>query len=165
MEIKMAETRKQRAFSQPIYLVNYDLPNNTFLVMGTKGNLYTVISHDLIEDSTCTCPDHEEYGHVCKHIYFVHMRALPTLRSHSSLDHIMKPNSKEPPTKKARVSQRWTAETECPICYEPMERQEETEFCRTSCGNSFHKICLEHFLQFRRKQHMELTCPCCRCVL
>lgn len=52
-----------------------------------------------------------------------------------------------------------TEGTECPICYCDMEPQQETVFCKDSCGNNLHKECFNKwFATMGRKT----TCPYCR---
>ena len=73
--------RIQRALSQDIKLISYiqeSSCSSSFVVQGTKGDLYTVkISHR----PSCNCPDNQyRNGHHCKHIFFVFLRVLRLTR-------------------------------------------------------------------------------------
>ena len=53
---------------------------------------------------------------------------------------------------------------DCPVCFEPLvggRDREGASFC-SSCRNSVHTACMEHWVRSRRDRGIAATCPLCR---
>jgi hypothetical protein len=48
---------------------------------------------------------------------------------------------------------------DCPICYDVFHPGEATVYCETSCGQTFHKNCID---MVKSHSHGKMTCPMCR---
>ncbi|CAG8742714.1 4635_t:CDS:2, partial [Acaulospora morrowiae] len=67
--------RINRALNQTMYLINkkeIDRLTQEFILLGTTGNVYTVV---ITTRPSCTCPDFLK-GFQCKHILFIFLRVL-----------------------------------------------------------------------------------------
>ena len=65
------------------------------------------------------------------------------------------------------IAAREPSETDvCCICFETVTLsqylQQHLVFCKVQCGNNFHRICFQHWRNFRRQQNADVTCPMCR---
>lgn len=58
---------------------------------------------------------------------------------------------------------RKTTEGNCSICYEALVEDgvKELTYCATSCGNNFHKVCMEEWKRSNPNE-VSLKCPMCR---
>lgn len=79
-EITQLRQRKERAFSQRIYLTEILWPNRnvnraTFGIMGTTNSVY-LVKIDPDEGICCSCPDCNISRNFCKHCLFVVLRVL-----------------------------------------------------------------------------------------
>lgn len=52
---------------------------------------------------------------------------------------------------------------QCPICQDSLEggQREAVTFCFT-CGNNVHSACIKMWVDSRRRQSLEVSCPFCR---
>ena len=172
--IKTINERKERGKKQKIFLIlTYEYDNKIierkYDVMGTTGNVYTVI---IKNKPTCTCPDFTTRCTKCKHIYFVLTRIMQVKEeaedvieySDNLLINMFKsiPKITENLKVKKSILDRYNLkkdkngmvprkifdeETVCPICLECfLESDEETVYCRYTCGNSIHKNCFNMYL-------------------
>ena len=160
-------TRKERAFSQPIYLLKV-LPSTIeyekkFTVVGTTNNKYTVT---IGEDIKCTCPDFAQNSNICKHLYFIMLRVMKTngsvrrknkketlLKYFSNMPHFLNDNivyntiarqNYEKQFKKEKLEQK--IDDVCPICLVDLDNKTKKSnlyYCKYSCGKSVHKSCFE----------------------
>eukprot|EP01119_Soliformovum_irregulare_P019655 TRINITY_DN6274_c0_g1_i1.p1 TRINITY_DN6274_c0_g1~~TRINITY_DN6274_c0_g1_i1.p1 ORF type:complete len:493 (-),score=106.67 TRINITY_DN6274_c0_g1_i1:1-1326(-) len=187
---KATSDRINRALSQRMYLASREEISETerhFAVLGSVGNIYTVVITDLPH---CSCPDFER-GHLCKHILFVYLKVLRVDPSSSIIYQkgllpseikFIFENAPKDPTKtvmanskvqKAYNSMTQAEETEevdenlrknvegedCAICYETMSKKEKTVWCRT-CGNNVHEACWKQWASAKKGQ--PITCVYCR---
>ncbi|TLD20046.1 hypothetical protein E2P81_ATG09116 [Venturia nashicola] len=53
-------------------------------------------------------------------------------------------------------------EGECPVCWEPFLDAQTILFCKTTCGNNFHKSCIVEWLTAPANRQALLKCPMCR---
>lgn len=158
--------RKQRGLTQKLYLVE-SLPKSisfsrTYLVMGSSGNVYTVIITNI---PTCTCPDYKKRHQLCKHIYFILHRIMKVVENDDKLKYTNKElnelfknipstfsqniivsenikNKYHRLINKEEVDKRDTDDL-CPICLDDLDNNEELDSCKYSCGKYVHKKCFE----------------------
>jgi hypothetical protein len=156
--------RKQRAFSEPIYLLNMEPvvkeDVRIFNVLGTTGNKYIVTVGEKI---SCTCLDYVTRGKICKHIYFVLCRICKCekFRINMTRDKRIKIFSNIPSfidynlltsfdeltlkvtEKIGTVEQK--IDDVCPICLEDLSEKEKylLDYCKYGCGKSYHILCFE----------------------
>ena len=174
VEYYRRNARIDRALSQSMFLMHaemLDLETYLFHVEGTTGNEYVVtLSNDTV---SCTCPDFLERGYRCKHIYFLLYRALgfPS-RVHPPRASIVNrakqfflqrsgasDSSGNQPRKEKnadRVQTRPYIGQPCAVCLEDLTKESTVFTCTTSCGNSIHSACFDHW---RTKNQ---TCVFCR---
>lgn len=69
--------------------------------------------------------------------------------------------SQQPFKRRRRAVARKPIETgdECSICLEELAGDGELVWCRTQCGNNFHRPCISNWLD---RQESSATCPACR---
>ncbi|KAJ6201899.1 RING finger domain-containing protein [Bipolaris maydis] len=163
---------KERALTQRLTVLSRercgtdDVPEEKVLIAGTTGNVYTV-SIGLVP--SCDCP-HAKGGHQCKHIIYVMLRVLKAREEiayqlalvSSELREVMRNAPPIPGTETEKQSEdgnRKPIEGECPICYDELDAKEDTVFCKTSCGNNIHKVCMQNWVAAARNN---ATCPYCR---
>ncbi len=147
-------TRKQRAFTQPIYLLKMNPIiheyQRTFKVIGSTGKLYTV---DIKKHLSCTCPDHQQNKTICKHIYFILLRVM---KINCQIKHIYTDNelifmfnnipehiSQEIIIKKpTKINQKF--DDVCPICLDDINSNSDNiDYCKYGCGKSVHINCFQ----------------------
>jgi len=182
--------RVGRVMSQRFFMIHRrregDEPCEEFKVLGSTGNVYTVI---IGRSPSCDCPDASRGNH-CKHILFVFLKVLQVPQTSglwyqkalltSELQSIFAGAPRAPtalantrvrdayacamgsaPTPTSSDSKRRIPgpEDSCPICYEDMHgiSQDKLVFCE-ECGNALHTEC---FAQWRRSTP-QLTCVWCR---
>lgn len=171
-------TKKQRAFSQPIYLIRMEKKTSDyereFLVLGTTGNKYHII---IGENSSCSCPDFEDNGNICKHLYFIVLRVLKgvTVRRKYNKDTLRIMFDNIPKfldndlfvDKKAYdlfhnvnvkpVDQKF--DDLCPVCLEDVSRSQKLNYCKYECGKSIHSMCFNMWSE----NTGIMKCLFCRC--
>ncbi|KZO97068.1 hypothetical protein CALVIDRAFT_454547, partial [Calocera viscosa TUFC12733] len=182
--------RVERVLTQRFYLVDRERDGDelreTFKVLGSTGNIYTVTIDKV---PACNCPDALKGNH-CKHILFVFLKVLNVSQYSSyyyqkallstELAEVFNSAPAAPTVVAAeRIRQAYaTASTsasasapaaaakrlpqegdDCPICYEamPVNSDAGLVFCR-SCGNGLHKGC---FTQWAKTPNGR-TCVTCR---
>ncbi|KAL0477728.1 RING finger and U-box domain-containing protein [Acrasis kona] len=184
--------RLERAKGQRMFMVSRQMKDPremTFAILGSVGNIYTVIIN---KTPHCTCPDNEK-GNLCKHIIFVYLKVLRVNEGNrivcqkhlldSELDEIIQNAPKDPSESciaslavRNRYKQledgelvegdegkRYPLDKEdCPICYEPMTDKEEIVWCKHSCGNNMHKTCFDMWAKSKQSNGEPVTCVFCR---
>ncbi|KAI9376547.1 hypothetical protein BJX61DRAFT_324824 [Aspergillus egyptiacus] len=170
---KSFQQRLERAITQRMFVVGQtvtgtdDVPELTFDIVGTTGNLYkTVIG----KEPTCSCPDARK-GNQCKHICYVkvlnapvHLQyqlafLSPELRDIYENSPLRQVNDKavEPDTD----GKRKPVEGDCPICFMEFEPEKEAiVWCRAACGNNIHKTCFQKWAATQQGQGVR--CVYCR---
>jgi hypothetical protein len=148
-----------------------------FVVQGTTGNEYQV---KLSSKPTCTCPDHQDRHVTCKHIIFILCRKFLMSETHVCFQHCQKNAQIELDEKELKSltalelayqdfqtleqtkMRPITADSNCPICFEPFlvsgenKLAEKTVYCSNGCGQPVHETC------FRAWQKKSTTCVYCR---
>jgi len=182
--------RVARVMSQRFFMIDRRRegrePCEEFKVLGSTGNVYTVI---IDRFPSCDCPDAARGNH-CKHILFIFLKVLqvpqssglwyqkalltselqsifanapqaPTALAHDKVRNAYahasgKASTSTPSDSKKRIP---GPEDSCPICYEGMHgiAQKKLVFCE-ECGNSLHTECFEQW----RRSAAKLTCVWCR---
>lgn len=66
------------------------------------------------------------------------------------------------PCKSTGTATRKSVEGECPVCWEPFLDTQTILFCKTTCGNNFHKSCIVEWLTAPANRQDLLKCPMCR---
>ncbi|KAG1794729.1 hypothetical protein EV424DRAFT_1600681 [Suillus variegatus] len=180
--------RVDRVMSQRFFMVDRkrtgDELREEFSVLGSTGNVYTVV---IDKTPSCNCmsrPDANKGNH-CKHILFIFLKVLQVSQSSglwyqkalltSELQEIFAhappapnsvtnqrattttPSEESEPVKKRRAP---GPEDDCPICYESMHGADENTliWCET-CANAVHKEC---FTQWAKSCGRNITCVFCR---
>ncbi|KAI8921619.1 hypothetical protein BC831DRAFT_476341 [Entophlyctis helioformis] len=58
------------------------------------------------------------------------------------------------------------APDDCAICYESMTAADQAagklDWCRAQCGNSYHKECIDNWIEHARRTRSDVTCAFCR---
>jgi hypothetical protein len=67
-----------------------------------------------------------------------------------------------PPSKSAPPFTRKPVEGECPVCWDPFLETQTILYCKTTCGNNFHKSCIVEWLTTPANRQHPLKCPMCR---
>lgn len=67
-----------------------------------------------------------------------------------------------PPAKSTISATRKPVEGECPVCWEAFIDTQTVLFCKTTCGNNFHKSCIVEWLIAPANRQESLKCPMCR---
>ena len=178
-------TRRQRAFTQPIYLLKMNPITQTikrsFKVVGSTGTLYTV---NIQQYPSCTCPDHEQNYKICKHLYFIFLRVMKVnsqiKNSYKDYELVQMFNN-IPPYIDHNVAFNKTTETNynicivngigeikkitqkfndaCPICLDDIiSDSNNVDYCKYGCGKSVHKKC---FKMWNNVSHTN-KCAFCR---
>lgn len=174
------DERRERAFVHRLKLIKEKLKDNGVLynVLGTTGNVYSVIMllNGVID--SCTCPDHQSKGNYCKHQYFIQERVLKTEKHENDIriaialsrlenkffliddDGILAPEKVIQEYKKKRkrtmVERKSVKNRECPVCFESLE-QDDVIYCDSSCGQPIHKKCFTDWTLANKS-----TCVYCR---
>jgi hypothetical protein len=159
-------TRKNRALTQKLYLVNNN-ENGNFAIMGSTGNVYNVSTNKLL---TCTCPDYMTRKKRCKHIYFVLMRIFSVKNpdaetfNETELSLILKNNemcvSDELKNKYLSILNTNfipNLDDLCAICLDELDNGEKILSCLQVCKKSVHADC---YLMWKK---MNKTNDCVYC--
>ena len=176
--------RIRRALSQRMYLVNRS--PDLFIVSGSTGKHYHVTIQRRPRRNvtliSCTCPDHEYRGNICKHIIFILIRVLhlpPGDRliqildiESDHLEHLIAeygaPDIRtvdvdDSSTKTIFVDQnpviaiQKAIQGSCPICFEKMHDTDRIWWCQRRCGNNVHWDCWVKWCEYGND-----TCIYCR---
>ena len=51
---------------------------------------------------------------------------------------------------------------ECSVCFDDFTATDVTCWCETGCGGNFHKECIQKWLDQKRRERSDQTCPLCR---
>lgn len=172
------DARMKKALKERIYLVEAIEPESEnqlsreFVVMGTRGNEYTVT---IDRHPHCTCPDYTHRKGRCKHCFFVLMRIMkvegdmvqqyyydknelremfnniPEITANLYDRNINKAFEDEESTKDSEefVKQK-PIEGDCPICLTSLEIG-EVDFCKKCCGNNVHVDCFRRWAQKKKE--------------
>lgn len=163
---------RERAFTQRLTVLSRercgtdDVPEEKVLIAGSTGNVYTV---SIGLEPSCDCP-HARKGNQCKHVVYVMLRVLKAREEiayqlalvSSELREVMRNAPPIPGTETEKQSEdgnRKPIEGECPICYDDLDAKEDIVYCKTSCGNNIHKVCMQNWVAAARNN---ATCPYCR---
>ncbi|KAI1212128.1 uncharacterized protein F4807DRAFT_417627 [Annulohypoxylon truncatum] len=166
-----------RATSQRFYVLGRTregiahCPEESVELTGSTGNIYVVHIAHL---PTCTCP-HSQKGHQCKHVIYVLSRvlrarfdlvyqlALLTTELQEIFENAPPIETDDQSDGKVHDKNRKPLEGDCPICFSPFEADEDTVYCKATCGNNIHKECFEMWAATKRKSARDqVTCPMCR---
>lgn len=167
-------SRLDRALHQRILMLEeyINLPRTTgsYKILGSTGNTYQV--QITPEFCTCTCPDHRQRSLNCKHILFVLVQVLgctqtPLTRRllkskfkiRNDHQHAQLPNVDD--MKTSGVVQKPLNDGDCPICLEPLRPSETIVYCKSTCGNNVHSVCMNRWIQQMKPKGP--CCPLCRC--
>ncbi|KAF8474929.1 hypothetical protein BDZ91DRAFT_712017 [Kalaharituber pfeilii] len=142
-------------------------PEEKFKMAGTTGNVYTV---HIKKVPKCTCPDGKKSG-TCKHILYVMLKVLrarndlvyqaallsfvcpssfPTDPPQGALTnpppHTQEleeifSNAPSPASEPTKSSRKPLDSDDCPICYDSIESDATSVWCRAMCGTNIHKDC------------------------
>ncbi|KAK0194810.1 hypothetical protein F5146DRAFT_923008 [Armillaria mellea] len=184
--------RLDRVIEQRFFMIDRERDSDelkeTFKVLGSTGNVYTVV---IDHTPHCDCPDASKGNH-CKHIIFVFIKVLqvPHESSHwyqkallmTELQDVFAhaPNAvanerlrqahlqatgKAPASGSTKASNRRmpTEEDDCPICYDKMHTEPENRltWCEV-CGNALHRVCFAQWRTTAQNSGKNVTCVWCR---
>ncbi|KAK0225282.1 hypothetical protein IW262DRAFT_1354538 [Armillaria fumosa] len=184
--------RLNRVIEQRFFMIDRERDEDelkeTFKVLGSTGNVYTVVIDHI---PRCDCPDALKGNH-CKHIIFVFIKVLqvPHESSHwyqkalltTELQDVFAhaPNAvvnerlrqahlqatgkaSASGSNKANNKRVPTDEDDCPICYDKMHTEPENRltWCEV-CGNAVHGVCFAQWQATARKSGKNVTCVWCR---
>ncbi|EFC36916.1 predicted protein [Naegleria gruberi] len=174
------QERIERALTQKLFLIERKVNSaheQTFVVMGTTGNVYDVV---IGEEPSCNCPDAEN-GNLCKHVLFVLLKVLRIEESSYLIyQHALLPSELEEIFKKAPANNSMANSqaiatykhlkgeeernpfitSNCPICcdgFSQLDEQKEAGYCHC-CGVNVHADCLKAWKGFNK----EYPCPICK---
>ncbi|KAG9403606.1 hypothetical protein AC1031_006247 [Aphanomyces cochlioides] len=185
--------RIERAKHQRMFMIEKQVLSplhQTFAVMGSTGNIYTV---SIEQVPTCTCPDFLR-GNLCKHILFVYLKCLRVNASSplvfqkalltSELRAIFESASRVDPRvvanqqviahykaamkgesleqEEVSVEQKSLEGTDCPICFEDLADGRPVVWCKAQCGNNIHNECFNQWKKSKLQSGGQLTCVYCR---
>lgn len=124
-----------------------------------SGPLYTSPAHSL----TIPPPDVVSRERLALAIA-VEQRAAAREARNSSPTAQQEPSAKPttPPCRSTGAATRKPVEGECPVCWEPFHDAQAILFCKTTCGNNFHKTCIVEWLTAPANRQESLKCPMCR---
>ncbi|KAK0505398.1 hypothetical protein EDD18DRAFT_1129186 [Armillaria luteobubalina] len=184
--------RLNRVTEQRFFMIDRerdgDEPKETFNVLGSTGNVYTVV---IDHTPRCNCPDALKGNH-CKHIIFVfikvlqvhhesshwYQKALLTAELQDIFAHApnavanerlrqahLQATGKAPASGSNKASNKRmpTEEDDCPICYDKMHTEPENRltWCEV-CGNALHGVCFAQWQATALKSGKNVTCVWCR---
>ncbi|KAK0462400.1 uncharacterized protein EV420DRAFT_1524548 [Desarmillaria tabescens] len=185
--------RLDRVIEQRFFMIDRERDGDelkeTFKVLGSTGNVYTVV---IDHTPRCDCPDASKGNH-CKHIIFVFIKVLqvPQESPHwyqkalltSELQDVFShaPNAvanerlrqahlqatgKAPASDSNKTSSNRrmpTEEDDCPICYDKMHTEPENKltWCEV-CGNALHGVCFAQWRTTAQNSGKNVTCVWCR---
>jgi hypothetical protein len=163
-----------------------------FSVLGSTKNTYTVVFNQTLGkdekesdvkekdaekvaiadeklDSNwgCTCPDFQQRGATCKHIYFVANRVLKLKENDITVAKILvafEAAFKRGNDGVVKASERRAFLGEsCCICFEDMTATCVLWWCQLQCGNSCHSSCIQRYIQHSADSlNKKPSCPHCR---
>lgn len=171
-------SRLQRAMHQRILMLdeNVDIETVTgkYKILGSTGSTYNV--HIDSDNRTCSCPDHMRRSVDCKHILFVLVQILKFRHSDEDVSRITKRGLKAKLLKRlntkvgivshpqdqdeSKVAQKTLIDADCPICLEPFLPDETVLYCKTTCGNNVHQVCMLRWSASSKSSSP--SCPMCR---
>lgn len=155
-----------------------------YVVMGSTGNVYMV---NISNSPTCTCPDHQTRHKRCKHIYFILIRVMKVTPSNeekekftnNDLDKMFEnipeimvnliadgEHKKKYDKNKVKITDNSNnskmvdqkpIDDICPICLDDLDKDDDLDYCKYSCGKSIHKKCFSMWAKSRSSQ-----CVFCR---
>lgn len=141
----------------------------------------------IAQQPTCTCP-HAEQGKQCKHVVFVLARVLRAkpqyiyqlallseelvdIFDHAppSLEQLKAGQESGDREKTEMDKKRKPVEGDCPICFEEMKTDSNSEpltWCKAACGQNIHRNCFTKWANTKRGSSdgnkPQATCPYCR---
>jgi len=154
--VSLIYKRKLRSLTERILLIRAELlyymnyiEGIDFTILGSSNKIYNVeIWRNLIVEPntydicySCSCPDHQFRGNICKHVYWVGTKFFHTMdpENWSLLDY------------NRIITKYWINENkadhtgrneDCPICLETINYQTESTICCTyECYNAVHAVC------------------------
>ncbi|KAK0213389.1 hypothetical protein DFS33DRAFT_121896 [Desarmillaria ectypa] len=185
--------RLNRVIEQRFFMIDRERDGDdlkeTFKVLGSTGNVYTVV---IDHTPRCNCPDASKGNH-CKHIIFVfikvlqvphespywYQKALLTIELEDIFAHAPNAIANErlrqahlratgeipvSDSDKASTNKRMpTEEDDCPICYDKMYTEPENRltWCKV-CGNALHGVCFAQWRTTAQNSGKNVTCVWCR---
>ncbi|KIL64334.1 hypothetical protein M378DRAFT_186759 [Amanita muscaria Koide BX008] len=186
--------RVERVWQQRLFMIDRDRSGDelreTFSVLGSTGNVYTVVIDQM---PRCNCPDALKGNH-CKHILFIFLKVLrvpnesphwyqkallsseleeifsqaplaPNCVAHAHvLDAHVRATAQFSGPSSQSTKKRWpTKDDDCPICYETMFGVAENglKFC-DACGNAIHEECWKQWQASNLRSGKSVTCVWCR---
>ncbi|KAG7441567.1 uncharacterized protein BT62DRAFT_473049 [Guyanagaster necrorhizus] len=184
--------RLDRVIEQRFFMIdrehNGDELKETFKVLGSTGNVYTVV---IDRTPRCDCPDASKGNH-CKHIIFIFIKVLqvphespywyqkallttelqdvfaraPNAIANERLRQAhLRATGKAPASDSNNASNKRmpTEEDDCPICYDKMHTEPENKltWCEV-CGNALHGVCFAQWRTTAQKSGKKVTCVWCR---
>lgn len=170
---------KSRALTQRLTVLSREkcgtdeLPEEKAIIAGSTGNVYTV---KVGLEPGCDCPFAKK-GNQCKHIIYVMLRVLKAREevayqlalTGTELRELIKNAPLIPGVEtdghdnsgEEQDGNRKPVEGECPICYDELNQEnDEIVYCKASCGNNVHKMCMQSWIQVAIGG--QATCPYCR---
>ena len=174
-------SRRQRSLTEPIYLLKMKPIKNKFMrefnVVGTSGEIYTV---KINQNPSCSCPDNECNGNICKHIYFIFLRVMNSwgnikskykqeklLTIFKNIPHFISDDIAYNNAAKNNFANHFKEKTIitqklgdiCPICLIDIDTKSNLiDYCKYGCGKSVHKVCFNMW----NKSSKSNTCVFCR---
>lgn len=173
-------SRLHRAMLQRILMleevVDIEKVMGDYKILGSTENIYNV--HIDANRRSCSCPDHMKRLGDCKHILFVLVQILKFRHSDENVSQITKRglkakllkrlnakviNTIQPQEKKedSKVAQKPLFDADCPICLEPFLPDETVLYCKMTCGNNIHQVCMLRWFA-SSKSSSPPSCPMCR---
>ncbi|KAK0448525.1 hypothetical protein EV421DRAFT_1782786 [Armillaria borealis] len=184
--------RLDRVIEQRFFMIDRERDGDelkeTFRVLGSTGNVYTVVIDHI---PRCDCPDASKGNH-CKHIIFVFIKVLqvPHESSHwyqkalltTELQDVfahapsavaderlrqahLRATGKAPASDSTNASNKRmpTEEDDCPVCYDKMHTEPENRltWCEV-CGNALHGVCFAQWRTTAQNSGKNVTCVWCR---
>ncbi|PFH45786.1 hypothetical protein AMATHDRAFT_157849 [Amanita thiersii Skay4041] len=186
---RVERVRQQRLFMIDRLRTENEL-SETFSVLGSTGNVYTVVIDKV---PRCNCPDALKGNH-CKHILFIFLKVLqvpessphwyqkallsteveeifaqaplaPNSVAHSHVReaHARAISQYTGPSSQSVKKRFPTKDDDCPICYENMHGIPENglKFC-DACGNALHDECWKQWQASSQRSGKAVTCVWCR---
>jgi hypothetical protein len=159
---KIDSNRLNRALQQKITILEskIDVGFYKFRILGTQGKTYRVRFEP--NKTSCSCPD--ATNHICKHLMLVLAKVFkePQDSVLYTSNNICKEDFERLGLQREfycaeKVAKRrdYKEDDECCICCDELGK-EPLVFCKSTCGNNFHKLCMQKCLKVQR------LCPICR---
>lgn len=166
--------RLQKSLSERIYLLYANQTSTDDWNFRVRGQSLNVYNQEISPKRFyCSCPDHKTRGSFCKHLLFLIGRvgqrnelALKIHQNPKSWNNTIfnecstswvnrLSNRIEKP--KEKVTKEGVIGSDCPICFEEMKENDDLTSCLMTCGNYFHKGCIDLWLSSGHS-----TCALCR---